>query len=196
MPAARLALYQKGIEYAFILRYPPPDCPPLKLSRIYIAPNADDLPSWIATMQHIAKEGRCFVINSNQFCKVSFLPLYLTPTPLAPTHSQQPPGLRLPPRLPPLRRPESQRLQTRRHGLDRRRRAKPRRFLRRRTAGDVSRRADVGRGRNRVCGVADGRADGGEDGFRSRGELFQTGCFVSFRSCLLRDSMMMEGGSG
>lgn len=55
MPAARLALYQKGIE-------------------IYIAPNADDLPSWIATMQHIAKEGRCFVINSNQFCKVSDFP--------------------------------------------------------------------------------------------------------------------------
>ena len=52
MPAARLALYQKGIE-------------------IYIAPNADDLPSWTATMQHIAKEGRCFVINCNQFCKVT-----------------------------------------------------------------------------------------------------------------------------
>ncbi|KAJ9296349.1 hypothetical protein DTO217A2_8846 [Paecilomyces variotii] len=55
MPAARLALYQQGIE-------------------IYIAPNADDLPSWIATMQHIAKEGRCFVISVNQFCKVSDFP--------------------------------------------------------------------------------------------------------------------------
>ncbi|KAK3174598.1 hypothetical protein OEA41_001844 [Lepraria neglecta] len=52
MPAARLALYQKGIE-------------------IYVAPNADDSPSWTATMQHIAKEGRCFVINCNQFCKVT-----------------------------------------------------------------------------------------------------------------------------
>jgi hypothetical protein len=41
--------------------------------RIYIAPNADDLPSWIASMQHIAKEGRCFVISVNQFCKVSGL---------------------------------------------------------------------------------------------------------------------------
>ncbi|KAJ5152722.1 nitrilase [Penicillium canariense] len=41
---------------------------------IYIAPNADDLPSWIATMQHIAKEGRCFVISVNQFCKVSDFP--------------------------------------------------------------------------------------------------------------------------
>ena len=40
------------------------------LTRIYIAPNADDLPSWIASMQHIAKEGRCFVISVNQFCKV------------------------------------------------------------------------------------------------------------------------------
>lgn len=55
MPAARLALYQLGIE-------------------IYIAPHADDLPSWIASMQHIAKEGRCFVISVNQFCKVSDFP--------------------------------------------------------------------------------------------------------------------------
>ncbi|OAL55532.1 putative nitrilase [Pyrenochaeta sp. DS3sAY3a] len=55
MPAARLALYQQGIE-------------------IYIAPNADDLPSWVASMQHIAKEGRCFVISVNQFCKVSDFP--------------------------------------------------------------------------------------------------------------------------
>ncbi|KAF2250536.1 putative nitrilase [Trematosphaeria pertusa] len=55
MPAARLTLYQQGIE-------------------IYIAPNADDLPSWVASMQHIAKEGRCFVISVNQFCKVSDFP--------------------------------------------------------------------------------------------------------------------------
>jgi len=65
MPAARLALYQLGIE-------------------IYIAPNADDLPSWTASMQHIAKEGRCFVISVNQFCKVSdFPPDY---PPFAPGH--------------------------------------------------------------------------------------------------------------
>ena len=32
-------------------------------------------------MQHIAKEGRCFVINSNQFCKVSFFPTYLPTSP-------------------------------------------------------------------------------------------------------------------
>ncbi|KFZ06118.1 hypothetical protein V502_09926, partial [Pseudogymnoascus sp. VKM F-4520 (FW-2644)] len=55
MPAARLALYQLGVE-------------------IYIAPHADDLPSWIASMQHIAKEGRCFLISVNQFCKVSDFP--------------------------------------------------------------------------------------------------------------------------
>ncbi|KAH8723719.1 putative nitrilase [Phaeosphaeriaceae sp. PMI808] len=55
MPAARLALYQQGIE-------------------IYIAPNADDLPTWVASMQHIAKEGRCFVISVNQFCRVSDFP--------------------------------------------------------------------------------------------------------------------------
>ncbi|KKA22271.1 Nitrilase [Rasamsonia emersonii CBS 393.64] len=55
MPAARLALYQQGVE-------------------IYTAPNADDLPAWIASMQHIAKEGRCFVISSNQFLRISDFP--------------------------------------------------------------------------------------------------------------------------
>lgn len=60
MPAARLALYQQGIE-------------------IYIAPNADDLQSWIASMQHISKEGRCFVISCNQFCKVSDFPVDYPP---------------------------------------------------------------------------------------------------------------------
>lgn len=34
-------------------------------------------------MQHIAKEGRCFVINSNQFCKVSLFPT----SPFQATHS-------------------------------------------------------------------------------------------------------------
>ncbi|EFX05807.1 nitrilase cyanide hydratase and apolipoprotein n-acyltransferase [Grosmannia clavigera kw1407] len=55
MPAARMALYQQGIE-------------------IYLAPNADDLPAWTATMQHIAKEGRCFVISVNSVCRVSDFP--------------------------------------------------------------------------------------------------------------------------
>jgi predicted amidohydrolase len=48
-------------------------------NRIYIAPNADDLPAWIASMQHIAKEGRCFVISCNQFTKVSDFPADFPP---------------------------------------------------------------------------------------------------------------------
>lgn len=72
MPAARLALYQQGIE-------------------VYIAPNADDLPSWVASMQHIAKEGRCFVISCNQFCTVSDFPKDYPPfTPEH--HDRQPDG--------------------------------------------------------------------------------------------------------
>lgn len=72
MPAARMAMYQQGVE-------------------IYIAPHADDLPSWIASMQHIAKEGRCFVISVNQFCKVSDFPADYPPfTPES--HDRQPDG--------------------------------------------------------------------------------------------------------
>ncbi|CAI0652474.1 unnamed protein product [Colletotrichum noveboracense] len=41
---------------------------------IYVAPNADDLPAWTASMQHIAKEGRCFVVSVNSVCKVSDFP--------------------------------------------------------------------------------------------------------------------------
>ncbi|KAF2791331.1 putative nitrilase [Melanomma pulvis-pyrius CBS 109.77] len=72
MPAARLTLFQQGIE-------------------IYIAPNADDLPSWIASMQHIAKEGRCFVISVNQFCKVSDFPADYPPF-MPDHHDRQPNG--------------------------------------------------------------------------------------------------------
>jgi len=43
MPLARAALYQQGIE-------------------IYLAPTADDLDSWQTTMQHVARESRCFVV--------------------------------------------------------------------------------------------------------------------------------------
>lgn len=50
MPLARTHLYQLGID-------------------IYIAPTADQRDSWQATMQHIACEGRCFVIGCNQFVK-------------------------------------------------------------------------------------------------------------------------------
>ncbi|KAI1824934.1 carbon-nitrogen hydrolase [Xylaria intraflava] len=55
MPAARMALYQQGIE-------------------IYLAPTADDLPTWTASMQHIAKEGRCFVVTTNAFTRVADFP--------------------------------------------------------------------------------------------------------------------------
>jgi len=48
MPMARMAMYNKGIE-------------------IYIAPTADARDSWNATMQHIACEGRCYVIGCNQY---------------------------------------------------------------------------------------------------------------------------------
>jgi len=48
MPLARMALYQQGLE-------------------IYLAPTADCRQSWQATMEHIAAEGRCYVLGCNQF---------------------------------------------------------------------------------------------------------------------------------
>ncbi len=48
MPLARAWLYEQGIE-------------------IYVAPTADQRESWQATMQHIACEGRCFVLGCNQY---------------------------------------------------------------------------------------------------------------------------------
>ena len=44
MPLARMALYAQGLE-------------------IYIAPTWDDTDGWQGTMQHIAREGRCYVVN-------------------------------------------------------------------------------------------------------------------------------------
>ena len=44
----RAAMYAKGIE-------------------LYCAPTADPRDSWIASMRHIAVEGRCFVLSCNQF---------------------------------------------------------------------------------------------------------------------------------
>ena len=55
MPLARMSMYQKGIE-------------------IYLAPTADSRPAWQNTMQHIALEGRCFVLAANQFVKKSDYP--------------------------------------------------------------------------------------------------------------------------
>ena len=48
MPLARMAMYQSGVE-------------------IYLAPTADARDRWTATLQHIALEGRCFVLGCNQF---------------------------------------------------------------------------------------------------------------------------------
>jgi predicted amidohydrolase len=51
----RAAMYAKGIE-------------------IYCAPTADGRDSWIASMCHIAVEGRCFVLSANQFNRRSDFP--------------------------------------------------------------------------------------------------------------------------
>ncbi len=48
MPLLRMAIYGKSIA-------------------IYCAPTADDRDSWASTMQHIAMEGRCFVLSSCQY---------------------------------------------------------------------------------------------------------------------------------
>lgn len=55
MPAARLAMYSKGIE-------------------LYCAPTADGRDSHHATMRHIAQEGRCFVLAANQVTRVRDFP--------------------------------------------------------------------------------------------------------------------------
>ena len=55
MPMMRAAMYAQQIQ-------------------IYCAPTADGRPTWLPSMQHIALEGRCFVLSSNQFCKRSDYP--------------------------------------------------------------------------------------------------------------------------
>jgi len=55
MPLMRTAMYAKGIE-------------------IWCAPTADARDSWIASMRHIAVEGRCFVLSCNQFTRRSDYP--------------------------------------------------------------------------------------------------------------------------
>jgi nitrilase len=58
MPLARMSMYQKGVE-------------------IYVAPTADSRDSWNSSLIHIACEGRCYVIGSNQFIQKSDYPEHL-----------------------------------------------------------------------------------------------------------------------
>lgn len=55
MPLMRAAYYAKGVQ-------------------IWAAPTADDRETWIATMQHVAMEGRCFVIGACQVMRRSDFP--------------------------------------------------------------------------------------------------------------------------
>lgn len=55
MPLARMAMYQQGVE-------------------VYVAPTADARPEWTASMQHIALEGRCFVLGCNQYITKKMYP--------------------------------------------------------------------------------------------------------------------------
>lgn len=55
MPMLRMAMYAKGIQ-------------------LYCAPTADDRDTWLPTMQHIALEGRCFVLTACQFLRRSDCP--------------------------------------------------------------------------------------------------------------------------
>jgi nitrilase len=55
MPLLRSAMYAKGVQ-------------------VYLAPTADDLDTWIATVRHIAKEGRCFVLSACQLLELSDCP--------------------------------------------------------------------------------------------------------------------------
>ena len=58
MPMARMELYQQGVE-------------------IYLAPTADSRDAWVASMQHIALEGRCYVLSCNQLVTKDQYPIDL-----------------------------------------------------------------------------------------------------------------------
>jgi nitrilase len=55
MPLARYALYSQGVE-------------------IYIAPTYDSGDGWIGSLQHIAREGRCWVVGCGNLMKGSDIP--------------------------------------------------------------------------------------------------------------------------
>ncbi|WP_223820929.1 carbon-nitrogen hydrolase family protein [Bacillus sp. S3] len=58
MPLARAAMYAQGVQ-------------------LYIAPTADARESWQSTIRHIAMEGRCFVLSSNQYVTKDMYPMDL-----------------------------------------------------------------------------------------------------------------------
>ena len=55
MPLARFYLYSQGVE-------------------VWVAPTLAPGDGWIASMQHIAREGRCFVIGVNPCVRVDQIP--------------------------------------------------------------------------------------------------------------------------
>lgn len=55
MPMLRMTMYSKNVA-------------------LYCAPTADDRDTWIASMQHIALEGRCFVLTACQFIRKNDFP--------------------------------------------------------------------------------------------------------------------------
>jgi nitrilase len=55
MPLARAAMYEQGVD-------------------IWLAPTWDNSDVWVASMQHIAKEGRCYVVGVNSCLRGSDVP--------------------------------------------------------------------------------------------------------------------------
>lgn len=55
MPLARAAVYAQGVD-------------------VYLAPTWDNSDGWVASMRHIAKEGRCYVLGVNSFLRGSDVP--------------------------------------------------------------------------------------------------------------------------
>jgi nitrilase len=55
MPLLRMSMYAKGTQ-------------------VWCAPTADSRDTWVASMRHIACEGRCFVLSANQFARRSDYP--------------------------------------------------------------------------------------------------------------------------